>query len=100
MRSKDTVDKLNEALNRLMLENAQLRRKIEKAQVIIRQRSPNADGLKLEASLKTILNDRDAAQNRIGFYRNQMKKILKILLDGNLDEAKKEINHFLFHNHD
>jgi len=100
VRSKDTVDKLNEALNRLMLENAQLRRKIEKAQVIIRQRSPNADGLKLEASLKTILNDRDAAQNRIGFYRNQMKKILKILLDGNLDEAKKEINHFLFHNHD
>ena len=83
-----------------MLENAQLRRKIEKVQVIIRQRSPNADGLKLEASLKTILNDRDAAQNRIGFYRNQMKKILKILLDGNLDEAKKEINHFLFHNHD
>lgn len=100
MSNKDTVEKLNEALNRLMLENAQLRQKIEESEVLIRRRAPNADGLSLVGALKTILNDRDEATKRIDFYRNQLKKVMKILVSGDIEEAKREINHFLFHNHD
>lgn len=99
-KSKDTIETLNEALNRLMLENGKLRRKVEEAQAVIRRRAPSADGLPLASALKTILDERDKTAKRIDFYRNQLKKVLKILLAGDVNEARKEINHFLFHNHE
>ncbi len=96
--SKEATERLNEALARLMTENAGLRRKIEAAEVIIRRRAPNADGLSFSAAMKTILDDRDAASSRVQFFRDQLKKMLKMLAQGQVKEVMKEINHFLFHN--
>lgn len=96
--TKKTASKHDEALTRLMIENGNLRRKNEELGVIIRRRSPNADGLPLVSALKTILDDRDRAAGRIQFFRNELKKVMKLLLAGNGKDALKEINHFLFHN--
>lgn len=81
-----------------MHENARLRQKIEEAEVIIRRRAPSADGLSFAAAVKTILNDRDKAQTRVQFFREELKKVFQILANGDVKDALKEINQFLFNN--
>lgn len=95
---KDTKDKLDAAIHRLMNENAQLRRKMEEAEIVIRRRAPNADGLSPAAAVNTILDDRDEARGRTLVFREEMKKILLMLLEDRTDEAKKQLNLFLFNN--
>jgi hypothetical protein len=89
---------LNRAIARLTEENARYRRKIEEAEVIIRRRSPNADGLTLKGAIKTILDDRDGYSDRIRTLRMEFKKALDLLKVDNFIEAKKLISLFLFSN--
>lgn len=104
MAKESEVDKLNEALSRLALENAAWRTKVENALTVIRHRAPNADGLSFEAAVKTILDDRDLSQDRVQFYRNELKEILNFLLTSTTDddkkanEIRKRINLFLYKN--
>jgi len=95
---KETIDNLNQVIQRLTTENAQTRRNIEKAQVILRRRAPNAAGLSLEASVKTILDDRDATRERITTFRQELSKALNLLFDDKIAEAIKQLNTFLFNN--
>jgi|SRR5690606_35944080 len=103
--SKDPdVDKLNEALVRLAQENAAWRTKVDEAFTVIRQRASNADGLTLEAAIKTILNERDNAQDRVQFFREELRAILQYLISSEdndskkTNEIRKRINLFLFNN--
>lgn len=98
MGDRDKLDKLNDAIQRLMNENAQTRRKVEEVEVIIRRRAPNADGLTLAAAIKTILDDRDAAFDRIAVYRKELKNAMQLILSGKVKEATQQINLFLFNN--
>jgi len=81
-----------------MNENARTRCKIEEAEVVIRCRAPNADGLSLASSIKTILNERDAAGERITVYRQELKKAMQLILSGEIKEASRQLNLFLFNN--
>jgi hypothetical protein len=96
-RNNDDND-LNKALLRLQEENARWRTKVEAAELEIRRRAPNATGLSLKGSLKIILDDRDKHFDRIEFYREELKRILSLLLEEKIDQAKKELNMFLFKN--
>lgn len=96
--SRDSVERLSEAVTRLMEENTQLRKKIEDVEIVLRRRAPNAAGLSLKGAANVILNDRDAALARIQVFRDELKKALKKLAGGHVKEVMKEINHFLFHN--
>lgn len=91
-------DKLNEIIERLSSENSQNRKCIETAEAIIRRRAPSADGLSLAGAVETILNERDQNLDRINYYREELKKILTMLLAGKHEDAKKEVNIFLFKN--
>lgn len=95
-KADDETKSLQESLDRLMQENANWRTQVEEAMSLIRQRAPNADGLTLKSGIKTILDDRDSNLSRIDFYRDFLKKILKLLIENRSDEAKREINVFLF----
>lgn len=94
----DNIKRLQEALLRLQEENAKWREKSEEAQVIIRQRAPNADGLSLKGALTIILNDRDESLDRIQFFRDELSRVLSLLLDDKEEEAKNELNQFLYKN--
>lgn len=94
---KDPVE-FNKIIERLMNENTQWRSKVEVAENIIRLRAPTASGLSLVASVKTILDERDHNLDRVQIYRDEMKKILRLLLTKNIDDIKKELNLFLFNN--
>lgn len=94
----EETESLQKSLERLMQENASWRVQVEEAMAIIRQRAPNADGLSLKSGIKTILDDRDSSLSRIDFYRDFLKKILKLLIENRSDDAKKELNVFLFNN--
>lgn len=89
---------LNEAIKRLTQENANLRLLIEDTQIEIRRRAPNADGLTIKGSITSILNDRDKAESRIQFFREELKKTLSLLLNGQIVDAKQRLNLFLFTN--
>lgn len=95
---KDEESKLNEAIIRLMNENAAHREIIEQAEAVIRKRAPNASGLSLKAAVQTILDDRDKNLNSVHGLRDELKKVLKMLLNNSTEEAKKYLNHFLFKN--
>lgn len=94
----EETESLQKSLERLMQENASWRVQVEEAMAIIRQRAPNADGLSLKSGIKTILDDRDSSLSRIDFYQDFLKKILKLLIENRSDDAKKELNVFLFNN--
>lgn len=104
--TKDSPDdeKSEATIKRLVEENSQWRRSLEEAKVIIRRRAPKADGLSFKSSIVTILNQRDMAEDNAEFYRNEIKRILKFLLNSEasdktkIDELKKDINLFLFKN--
>lgn len=104
MPKEPDVDQLNEALARLTDENAKWRKKFEATSSILRRRSPNAAGLSLEAAVKTILDDRDAANDRVQFFREEIRGILQYLLNSEeedsrkANELRKRINQFLFNN--
>lgn len=98
------TDKSSEALVRLMQENAAWRTKIDEMFRLVRNRAPGADGMTLEAAITTILNERDAAEDRVQFFRNELRSVLQYLLnseDGDskkTNELRKQINLFLFKN--
>lgn len=98
---KDTIENLNKVLVRLTDENSQWRDKNEKVNVVLRRRAPNASGLSPESALETILDERDDSLERIQFFRNELKSILKYLINSYTDdstkvnELKKRINYFL-----
>jgi len=96
---EETIKKLNEVILRLTQENAQSRRRVEEAEAIIRREAPNADGLTLIGAIKVILKDRNIARNRIGIFRDELKKVLRLLAEGQPKEAAREANQFLFNNH-
>lgn len=89
---------LNEAIKRLTQENANLRLLIEDTQIEIRRRAPNADGLSIKGSIVAVLNERDKAENRIQVFRDELKKTLSLLLNGQIVDAKQRLNLFLFTN--
>lgn len=94
----DDPDELHKIIERLTNENAQWRSKVEAAENIIRRRAPSASGLSLKAAVKTVLDERDKNLDRIEFYREEMQKILRLLLADKADDAKRELNLFLFNN--
>lgn len=98
MGDKEKIENLNQVVQRLIDENSQLRRKVDEVEVLLRHRAPNASGLKLVASVATLLNDRDRAQDRIGFFRDELKKVQSMLSAKQFKEAIQEISHFLFNN--
>lgn len=104
MAEDDTIDKLNEALLRLTSENAAWRRKIEESEAVLRRRAPEASGLTMKASIITILDERDAARDRVQDFRNELKAILQMMINMDDDDTKmvneirKKINLFLFNN--
>lgn len=91
-------EELNEAITRLTQENARLRNSIEELQIEIRRRAPAADGLTLKGAITAILNERDKSEDRIQIFREELKKTLTLLLNGQFAEAKQQINIFLFTN--
>ncbi len=91
-------EELSEAIARLTQENARLRITIEEIQIEIRRRAPSADGLTLKGAITVILNERDKTQDRIQVFRDELKKTLSLLLNGQVSEAKQQINIFLFTN--
>lgn len=97
-KTDNETESLQKSLERLMQENASWRIQVEEALALMRQRAPNADGLTLKSGIKTILDDRDSNLSRIDFYRDFLKKILKLLIDNRGEDAKKELNVFLFNN--
>jgi len=97
-KEKTTIEKLNEVIVRLTEENAQIRKQIDEVKVIIRRRSPNADGLSTAGSIKVILADRDQARDKIVVFRDELKKALRLLAEGKVKEVYHEINQFLFNN--
>lgn len=104
MVKESEMDKLNEALVRLTQENALHRSKTENAYSVIRHRASNADGLTLEAGITSILNEKDKLENRIIFFRDEIRSILNFLLhseekdEKKVAELKKRINQFLVKN--
>lgn len=94
----DEEDKaeLNKALARLIEENANSRRLVEAAYVIIRRRAPNAHGLTLQGSLTTILNDRDEFADVVVEQREELKQVLRLLSEGKFKDAHERINLYLF----
>lgn len=94
----ENADELKLALGRLMEENSRWRKLVDEVQVIIRQRSSKADGLTLPGGIKTILDERDKALDRNQFWRTELKKILSLLLEDKISDAKKELNTFLYKN--
>lgn len=57
-----------------------------------------ADGLSLKGAITAILNERDKSEDRIQIFREELKKTLTLLLNGQFAEAKQQINIFLFTN--
>lgn len=96
--TKSKEEQLSEAIARLTQENAQLRTSIEELQIEIRRRAPAADGLTLKGAITVILNERDKSQDRIQIFRDELKKTLTLLLNGQVAEAKQQMNIFLFTN--
>lgn len=92
------VKRLKEVLLRLQNENAQWRKKVELVEIILRRRAPQVSGLSLKGAVETILSNRDESLNQIGFYREELSLILKMLLSDKFEEAKKELNVFLYKN--
>jgi hypothetical protein len=89
---------LNEAIKRLTQENANLRLLIEDTQIEIRRRAPSADGLTIKGSIVAVLNERDKAESRIQIFRDELKKVLTLLLNNRIVDAKQQLNLFLFTN--
>ena len=98
MDDKEKIDNLNQVVQRLIDENGQMRQKVEEVEVILRHRASNAAGLSFAASIKTILNDRDEAQDRIQFFRDELKKICEMIVSGQAKDVARRITHFLFNN--
>ena len=104
MPKEPDADELREALTRLMNENAKWRKKFDSANLILSRRSPNAAGLSLDSAIKTILDDRDDATDRVQFFRDEIRGILQYLLNSEeederkANELRKRINQFLFNN--
>jgi hypothetical protein len=98
MAKTDNIELLQSALQRLREENAKWREEMEEVANIIRLRAPSSDGLTIKGAVKSILDERDKNLSRVDFYRSKMKSLMKLLIDGRFDEAKKELNIFLFNN--
>ena len=92
---EDISARLNEVITRLTDENAQHRRRIEELQITIRHRAPNVDGLTLKGALEAILDDRDSHIARAESLEEQLKKVLRLILDHQASKAAKMINSFL-----
>lgn len=101
---KEEINKLNEALLRLMQENAQWRNSVEDAFAELRRRTQNASELSLVSGIKEILNERDSLNDRIQFFRNELREVLQYLINSEqsdtqkTNELRKRINTFLFRN--
>jgi len=104
MPKEKDVEELNEALIRLLNENAAWRKKFEMTSAILSRRAPNAAGLSIEASVKTIIDERDASADRVQFFREELRNILQYLISSEDEDSKKanelrkRINLFLFNN--
>lgn len=98
---EDTLDRLNDTIKRLIEENSHYRKRLEEAQALIRREAPNAAELTLVGSIKVILKDRNKSRNRIGIFRDELKKVLRILAEksGSTKDVIHELNQFLFKNH-
>ena len=92
----DKQNKIEQALERLQAENAFWRRQTEEVKIILRHRARMADGLTIKGSVKEILNERDEQQRKVSACRVEMQVVLKQLIDGNHEDAIKELNDFLY----
>lgn len=98
MADEEKINNLNQVIDRLIAENARTRQKIEEIEIILRRRATNVAGLKLASAIKNILDDRDKTEDRIQFFREELRKILGMLGDGQAGDAARQITHFLFKN--
>ena len=89
-------ESLNAVIERLMTENAQWRIKEEETRILLRTRAPGAAELKLKDAIRTIVDERDDQYKQIDVYKETMKKVLRLLSQGNAGEAQKVLNIFLF----
>ncbi len=98
MSEKDEDKQLNEAIERLTNENQHQRRKIQDAEVVIRRRCPNADGLNFDDALNKVFDERDDARRQRDAYLEELKKIYRFLLEDQTEKAKNHLNIYLFKN--
>lgn len=92
----EKVTKLEEAVQRLMNENAAHRENQERMNIIVRKRAPKADGLSLHEMMRAVLDERDEAQKVILEHRETIKKGKDALVNSNnTREAYDILNLFL-----
>jgi len=84
-----------EALTRLMNENAAYRENQERLQILIRTRAPGADGLSHLEVVRHVLEARDKAEDVLVAHRDVMKKAKAAIATGNAKEAYQILNLFL-----
>jgi hypothetical protein len=90
-----TLVALEQAVTRLMNENAAYREGQERLQILVRKRAPRADGLTHPEVIRHVLDERDATERVLAEHRETMKKAKASLLAGNTKEAYNTLNLFL-----
>lgn len=86
---------LEQAIQRLMNENAAYRENQERVQLLVRKRSPKADGLTHLEVIRHVLDERDKAEDLTYLQIETMKKVKTALMAGNNKEAYEILNLFL-----
>jgi hypothetical protein len=87
---------LEDVVERLIAENRRLRERLERCLYTITTEYPETGGLKLEGSIRALAEERRGLLVRIEAERQFEKSLLKLLIEGKLEEAKQVLNQHLF----
>jgi hypothetical protein len=84
-----------QAIQRLMNENAAYRESQERVQILVRKRAPKAEGLNYLEVIRHVLDERDKAEDLSNLQRETMKKVKAALMAGEPKTAYEILNLFL-----